>query len=111
MELQLLDCSSQPSSETPSGAYMGRWSGSMSHDTNTPGDLTAHIHRQQTALAEQATYSFMDTEPIGTLHHPQAIQRLHMETPECSRRQSLPVKHQVEDDSSMQKRHGSDPGS
>ncbi|NP_001036187.2 potassium voltage-gated channel subfamily H member 2a [Danio rerio] len=111
MELQLLDCSSQPPSENPSGAYMGRWSRSVSHHTNTTGDPTAHIHLQQTAIADQAHYSFLDAEPIGTLRQPQAVQSLHLETSECSRRQSLPVKHQVEDDCSMQKRHPSDPGS
>lgn len=104
MELQLLDCSSQPSS---SGAYTGSWPRTMSHNAgNAPDDLTAHTDRQQIVMADQGSYSLIDAEPIGTVHHPQAGLRSDLE---CSRRLSLPAQHQVEDDSAIQKRHGSDP--
>ncbi|XP_048020271.1 potassium voltage-gated channel subfamily H member 2a isoform X1 [Megalobrama amblycephala] len=104
MELQLLDCSSQPSS---SGAYTGRWPRTMSHNAgNAPDDLTAHTDRQQIVMADQGSYRLIDAEPIGTVHHPQAGLRSDLE---CSRRLSLPEQHQVEDDSAIQKRHGSDP--
>lgn len=82
----------------------------MSHNAgNASGDLTAQTDRQQTVMADQGSYRFIDAEPIGTVHHPQAGPRSDLESSECSRRLSLPAQHQVEDDSSIQKRHGSDP--
>lgn len=79
----------------------------MSHNAgNAPGDLTAHTDRQQIFLAGQATYRLIDAEPIGTVHHPQAGLRSDLES---SRRLSLPAQHQEEDDSTIPKRHGSDP--
>ncbi|XP_016133826.1 potassium voltage-gated channel subfamily H member 2a isoform X2 [Sinocyclocheilus grahami] len=105
MELQLLNSSLQPSSETPSGSYSERWPCSMGH--NDPDYLTAHTDQQQIVIADQGSSSFLDAEPIGTVHHPQAGLRLDLE---CSRRLSLPVQHHVKDDSSIQKRHGSNPG-
>uniref|UniRef100_A0A9J7YND7 Voltage-gated inwardly rectifying potassium channel KCNH2 n=1 Tax=Cyprinus carpio carpio TaxID=630221 RepID=A0A9J7YND7_CYPCA len=108
MELQLLDSSLQPSSETPSGAYTGRWPHSMGHNAAyAPDYLTAHTDHQQTVIADRGSYSFLDAEPIGTVHHPQSGLRLDLE---CSRRLSLTVQHHVEDDSSIQKQHGSNPG-
>ncbi|XP_016341701.1 potassium voltage-gated channel subfamily H member 2-like [Sinocyclocheilus anshuiensis] len=108
MELQLLDSSLQPSSETPSGAYKGRWPHSMGHNAaNVPDYLTAHTDHQQTVIADRGSYSFLDAEPIGTVYHPQSGLRIDLER---SRRLSLPVQHHVEDDSSIQKRHGSNPG-
>ncbi|CAM4593058.1 unnamed protein product [Leuciscus chuanchicus] len=54
VELQLLDCSLQPSFETPSRAYTGRWPRTMSHNAgNASGDLTAQTDRQQTVMADQ----------------------------------------------------------
>ncbi|XP_016128846.1 potassium voltage-gated channel subfamily H member 2-like [Sinocyclocheilus grahami] len=101
IELQLLDSSLQPSSETPSGAYTGRWPHSMGHNAaNVPDYLTAHTDHQQTVIADRGSYSFLDAEPIGTVHHPQSGLRLDLER---SRRLSLPVQHHVEDDSSIQK--------
>ncbi len=101
MELQLLDSSLQPSSETPAGDYMGRWPHSIGHNAaNIPDYLTAHTDHQQTVIADQGSYSFLDAEPIGTVLHPQSGLRLDLE---CSRRLSLPVQHHVEDDSSIQK--------
>lgn len=77
----------------------------MSHNAgNVPGDFTAHTDRQQ--IADQGGYHLIDAEPIGTVHHPQAGLRSDLE---CSRRLSLPTQHQVEDDSAIQKKHGSDP--
>ncbi|XP_077083245.1 potassium voltage-gated channel subfamily H member 2a isoform X2 [Siphateles boraxobius] len=110
MELQLLDCSLHPSFETPFRAYTGRRPRTMSHSAgNTSGDLIAHTDRQQTVTAGQGSYRFIDAEPIGTVHPPQAGPRSDLESSDCSRRLSLPAQHQVEDDSSTQKRHGSDP--
>lgn len=87
---------------------MGRWPHSIGHNAaNIPDYLTAHTDHQQTVIADRGSYSFLDAEPIGTVHHPQSGLRLDLE---CSRRLSLPVQHHVEDDSSIQKRHGSNPG-
>ncbi|XP_052471725.1 potassium voltage-gated channel subfamily H member 6-like [Carassius gibelio] len=98
MELQLLDSSLEASSETPSGSYSERWPCSMGN--NDPDCLTAHTDHQQIDTADQGSYSFLDAEPVGTVHHPQAGLRLDLE---CLRRLSLPVQHHVEDDSSVQK--------
>ncbi|KAG1969559.1 potassium voltage-gated channel subfamily H [Pimephales promelas] len=104
------DCSLQPSFETPCRAYTGRWPHTMSHNAgNTSGNLTALTGRQQTVMVDQGSYCFINAEPIGTVHHPQAGRRTDLESSECSRRLSLPAQHQVEDDSSIQKRHDSDP--
>lgn len=105
MELQLLDSSLPPSSETPSGANTGRWPCSMSQ--NVPDYLTADTDHQHIVIADQASYSFLDAEPIGTVHRPQDGLRLDLES--CTRRLSLPVQHHVEDDSSIHKRHRSNP--
>ncbi|XP_043096980.1 potassium voltage-gated channel subfamily H member 7-like [Puntigrus tetrazona] len=108
MELQLLDSSLQPSSESPSGAYTGRWPHNMDHNAaNAPDYLTAHTDHQHTVTADRGNYSFLDAEPIGTVHHQRSGLRLDLE---CSRRLSLPVQHHTEDNSSIQKRHGSNPG-
>ncbi|XP_051552745.1 potassium voltage-gated channel subfamily H member 6-like isoform X2 [Myxocyprinus asiaticus] len=113
MELQLLECSSQPFSESQafnqnlSGAYTRRWTNSIGHiAANLSDGLTAHTDCHPAVMADQANYNFMDAESIENL----AGQRLDMESPECQRRLSLPVQHQVDDESSIQKRHGSDPG-
>uniref|UniRef100_A0A8C1XIS4 Voltage-gated inwardly rectifying potassium channel KCNH2 n=1 Tax=Cyprinus carpio TaxID=7962 RepID=A0A8C1XIS4_CYPCA len=105
IELQLLDSSLQSSSETPSGSYTERSPCSMGH--NDPDCLKAHIDHQQIVIADQGSYNFLDAEPIGTVRHPQAGLKLDLE---FLRRLSLPVQHHVEDDSSIQKRHGSNPG-
>ncbi|KAI2667543.1 Potassium voltage-gated channel subfamily H member 2 [Labeo rohita] len=105
MELQLLDSSLPPSSETPSGANTGRWPCSMSQ--NVPDYLTADTDHQHIVIADQASYSFLDAEPIGTVHRPQDGLSLDLES--CTRRLSLPVQHHVEDDSSIHKRHRSNP--
>uniref|UniRef100_A0A8C1RRW8 Voltage-gated inwardly rectifying potassium channel KCNH2 n=1 Tax=Cyprinus carpio TaxID=7962 RepID=A0A8C1RRW8_CYPCA len=104
IELQLLDSSLQSSSETPSGSYTERSPCSMGH--NDPDCLKAHIDHQQIVIADQGSYNFLDAEPIGTVRHPQAGLKLDLE---FLRRLSLPVQHHVEDDSSIQKRHGSNP--
>uniref|UniRef100_A0A673G6U6 Voltage-gated inwardly rectifying potassium channel KCNH2 n=1 Tax=Sinocyclocheilus rhinocerous TaxID=307959 RepID=A0A673G6U6_9TELE len=69
--------------------------------------IEASSNPPKPVIADQGSSSFLDAEPIGTVHHPQAGLRLDLE---CSRRLSLPVQHHVEDDSSIQKRHGSNPG-
>lgn len=73
---------------------------------NDPDCLKAHIDHQQIVIADQGSYNFLDAEPIGTVRHPQAGLKLDLE---FLRRLSLPVQHHVEDDSSIQKRHGSNP--
>uniref|UniRef100_A0A672RZ80 Voltage-gated inwardly rectifying potassium channel KCNH2 n=1 Tax=Sinocyclocheilus grahami TaxID=75366 RepID=A0A672RZ80_SINGR len=69
--------------------------------------IEASSNPPKPVIADQGSSSFLDAEPIGTVHHPQAGLRLDLE---CSRRLSLPVQHHVKDDSSIQKRHGSNPG-
>lgn len=115
MELQLLDCSLLPSTDgqavkqSSPEAYIGTWPHSMGQSSsNISDDLATHTDSQQT---DQRNYHFVESEPFGTVHHPQAGQRLDAEL-ECQRRLSLPVQHPLEGDSSKPpKKHGSDPGS
>ncbi|XP_057188977.1 potassium voltage-gated channel subfamily H member 2a [Triplophysa rosa] len=115
MELQLLDCSPQPSTDGQAvkhnspEAYMETWPHSMGQSSsNLSDDLPAHTDSRQN---DQRNDLFLESETFGTVHHPQAGQRLETEL-ECQRRLSLPVQHQLEGDSSKPpQKHGSDPGS
>ncbi|XP_051557012.1 potassium voltage-gated channel subfamily H member 6-like isoform X1 [Myxocyprinus asiaticus] len=105
MELQLLNCSLLPTSvsqafnQNPSVVYTRRWPHSIGHSA-------ANLSDYPEVMADQANYHFMDAEPFGTKDG----RRLDLESSKCQRRLSLPVQHQVEDESSIQKRHVSDPG-
>uniref|UniRef100_A0A8C1DGM2 Voltage-gated inwardly rectifying potassium channel KCNH2 n=1 Tax=Cyprinus carpio carpio TaxID=630221 RepID=A0A8C1DGM2_CYPCA len=68
--------------------------------------IEASSNPPKPVIADQGSYNFLDAEPIGTVRHPQAGLKLDLE---FLRRLSLPVQHHVEDDSSIQKRHGSNP--
>ncbi|XP_056599168.1 potassium voltage-gated channel subfamily H member 2a [Triplophysa dalaica] len=103
MELQLLDCSPQPSTDgqalkqSSPEAYMETWAHSMGQSSsNLSDDHPAHTDSRQT---DQRNDRFLESETVGTVRHPQAGQRQDTEL-ECQRRLSLPVQHQLEGDSS-----------
>lgn len=113
MELQLLDCSPQPSTDgqalkqSSPEAYMEIRPHSMGQSSsNLSDDLPAHTDSRQT---DQRNDRFLESETFGTVRHPKAGQMQDTEL-ECQRRLSLPVQHHLEGDSSNPpKEHGSDP--